>query len=156
MARTLNDIMAEIKELNPKIKQILNHAEYENYDDLSALDYNNADADQLFMLDELQQILSKLDDVSHTLGYISRPIRAEGTLYKNMNGRYEVEGHELSSGSGIEYLSTDGDHMRYDENDEFVCVPYWKSSRIEHNGKDYYIVGATELDTLDNVRVRIR
>ena len=156
MAKHIKDIFNEVEELNLKIKQVLYHAEFENYDDLSGLEYDRADAEQLFMLDELYQILSKLDDVSHTLNYLDKPIKAEGALHKNANGRYEVQGIELSSGQGLEYLSLDDRHCRYNANDDYVPTPYWCSSRMEHNGTDYYIVGATEFDTLENVRVRIR
>lgn len=156
MARTLNDIMTELKALNPHIKQLLSHADYENYDDLSGLKIDRADAEQLFLLDELRQIMYKIDDISHTLNYLEKPIKAEGALHKNANGRYEVQGIELSSGCGLEYLATDDWHMRYNANDDYVPTPYWKASRIEHDGKDYYIVGADDLTTLENVRVRIR
>lgn len=156
MARTLHDIMTELKALNPDIKQLLSHADYEMYDDLSGLDIDREDEEQLFLLDELQQLLNKLDDVYHTLNYLSRPIKIDGVLHKNSNGRYEVNGYELSSGKGIEYLATDDWHMRCNDNDDYVSTPYWKSSRIEHDGKDYYIVGANDLTTLENIRVRIR
>ena len=156
MARNIKEIMAEVQELNVKVQQILYHADYEMYDDLSGLDYDNTNADELFILDELRQILYKLDEVSHTLKYLERPIKVEGALHKNANGRYEVQGIELSSGYGLEYLSLDDRHCRYNDNDEYINTPYWVASRIEHDGQDYYIVGAKEFDTLENVRVRIR
>ena len=156
MAKHIRDIMVEVQELNLKIQQIMYHSQFTEYDDLSGLDYDKADAEDLFLLDELQRILSKLEDVTHTLNYIDRPIKTEGALHKNANGRYEVNGIELSSGCGIDYLATDDRHCRYNKNDDYVPTPYWCSSRIEHNGKDYYIVGATDLETLENVRVRIR
>ena len=156
MKRTLTDIMTELKALNPSIKQLLAHADYENYEDLSGLEIDRADAEQLFLLDELQKLLYKLDDVSYTLNYLCRPVKVEGVLHKNSTGRYEVNGYELTSGNGIEYLATDDRHMRYNTNDDYVPTPYWKASRIEHDGKDYYIVGASDLNTLENVRVRIR
>ena len=156
MARNIKEIMAEVQELNVKVQQILYHADYEMYDDLSGLDYDNTNADELFILDELRQILYKLDEVSHTLKYLERPIKVEGALHKNANGRYEVQGIELSSGYGLEYLSLDDRHCRYNDNDEYINTPYWVASRIEHNGQDYYIVGAKEFETLENVRVRIR
>lgn len=156
MGKHIKDIMTEVKELNIKLKQILYHSQYEMYDDLSGLEYNKADAEELFLLDELQQIMYKIDDISHTLNYLEKPIKAEGTLHKNANGRYEVQGIELSSGCGLEYIATDDRHMRYNDNDDYVPTPYWCASRIEHDGTDYYIVGANDLDTLENVRVRIR
>lgn len=156
MARHIKDLMAEVQDLNLKLQQILYHSQYEMYDDLSGLEWDKTDADQLFMLDELRQIMYKIDDISHTLNYLDKPIKTEGALHKNANGRYEVNGIELSSGCGLEYLATDDRHCRYNDNDDYVPTPYWCASRIEHDGKDYYIVGATDLDTLENVRVRIR
>ena len=156
MSKHIKDIMNEVTDLNLKIKQILYHCDYEFADDLSCLEYDNTDAEDLLLLDELRQIMSKLDDVSHTLNYFDRPVKAEGILHKNKNGRYEFNGIELSSGCGLEYLTTDDLHSRYDEaSGDYINVPYWCSSRIEHNGIDYYIVGAIDLK-LEGLKVRIR
>lgn len=155
MSKNIKDIFNEVEELNLKIKQVLYHAEFENYEDLSALEYDNTNPDELMILDELRSMLTKLDDISHTINYLNRPIKKEGMLHKNRNGRYEINGHEFSSGCGIEYLATDDWHCRYDENDEYVQTPYWCASRIEHNGEDYYIVGANDVE-LEGLRVRIR
>ena len=155
MSKHIKDIFNEVEELNLKIKQVLYHAEFENYEDLSALEYNNINPDDLMLLDELRSILTKLDEISHIINYLSRPIKKEGILHKNRNGRYEMECHEFSSGYGIEYLATDDWHCRYDENNEYVQTPYWCVSRIEHNGDDYYIVGANDVE-LEGLRVRIR
>lgn len=46
MGKHIKDIMAEVADLNIKIKQILYHADFENYDDLSGLEYDKADAEQ--------------------------------------------------------------------------------------------------------------
>lgn len=156
MAKTVKEIMNEISELNVRIKQIICHADFENYDDLSGLDIDRSDADQLFLSDELYNILDKLSDVSHTLSYLEKPIKTEGVLHKNKYGRYEVNGVELSSGCKLEYLATDDYHMRYNENDDYVITPYWNSSRMEHNGIDYYIVDADKDTVLEGLRVRIR
>jgi hypothetical protein len=156
MTKNLDDILSEVKNIYHDIKMILSHADYENYDDLSGLEIDSSDPEQLFILDELQEILSGLDNVSHNINYLLRPIKVEGILHKKTNGRYEISDYELSSGHGIEYLANDARHMRYDNNDNYVYTTYWKSSRIEHDGKDYYIVGANDLDTLEGVRARIR
>lgn len=155
MAKNIRDIFNEIEELNLKIKQILYHSEFDNYDDLSALNYNNSNPDDLLLLDELRSMLTKLEEISHTINYLSRPVKKEGILHKNRNGRYEMNGHEFSSGCGIEYLATDDWHCRYDENGNYVQTPYWCASRVEHNGEDYYIVGTKNID-LEGLRVRIR
>lgn len=156
MAKTVKDIMNEVAELNVKIKQIMYHSDFENYEDLSGLDIDRTSAEYLFLSDELYKILDKLADVSHTLDYFERHIKSEGVLHKNSNGRYEFNGIELSSGYPIEYLATDDRHMRYNENDDYVSTPYWCYGRIEHNGTDYYIVGADKDTKLEGLRVRIR
>ncbi len=152
---TVKDIMKELCELNLGIEKTLDHAEFKNYEDLSALEYDNTNPDELMMLDELRSTLTKLEEISHTINYLSKPIKMEGVLHKNSNGRYEIKGHEFSSGCGIEYLAIDDWHCRYDENDEYVQTPYWCASRVEHNGEDYYIVGANDVK-LEGLRVRIR
>ena len=156
MAKTIKDIMTELSDLNVTIQKILYHSNFEMYDDLSGLDYDNTNADELFLLDESRDILDKLADVSHTLKYLERPIKVEGALHKNANGRYEVNGIELSSGYGLEYLSLDDRHMRYNDNDDYVSTTYWGYGRIEHDGTDYYIVGADKDTKLEGLRVRIR
>lgn len=156
MAKTVKEIMSELSDLNISIQKVLYHAEFENYEDLSGLDINRSDADELYLLDELRGILDKLDDVSHNLKYLERPVKSEGVLHKKLNGRYEFNGMELSSGYPLEYLATDDRHMRYDENDEYVITPYWSYGRIEHDGNDYYITGADKGTKLEGLRVRIR
>ena len=156
MAKTVKEIMTELSDLNVTIQKILYHTEFDNYDDLSGLDIDYTSAEELYLVDELRGILDKLSDVSHNLKYLEQPIKSEGVLHKNRNGRYEFNEIELSSGYPLEYLATDDRHCRYNDNDDYVITPYWCSSRIEHDGTDYYIVGANDLDTLENVRVRIR
>lgn len=155
MSKRIKEIMNEVEELNLKIKQVLYHAEFENYEDLSALKYDNTNPDELMMLDELRSMLMKLEEISYTINYLRRPIKKEGILHKNSNGRYGMKGHEFSSGCGIEYLTTDDWHCRYDENGDYVQTPYWCVSRVEHNGEDYYIVGAKDVE-LEGLKVRIR
>ena len=156
MARTVKDIMTELSDLNLSIQKILYHTKFEDYDDLSGLDIDYTSAEELYLVDELRTILDKLDDVSHNLKYLERPIKSEGVLHKNRNGRYEFNGIELSSGYGLEYLNADDRHMRYDDNDNYIVTPYWAYGRIEHDGNDYYIVGASKGLELEGLKVRIR
>ena len=156
MSKTVKEIMTELSDLNISIQKILYHTEFEEYDDLSGLDIDDTSAEELYLVDELRVILDKLADVSHTIKYLERPIKVEGALHKNANGRYEVNGIELSSGYGLEYLSLDDRHMRYNDNDDYVSTTYWGYGRIEHDGTDYYIVGADKDTKLEGLRVRIR
>ena len=156
MAKTVKEIMTELSDLNVTIQKILYHSEFEEYDDLSGLDIDDTSAEELYLVDELRGILDKLSDVSRNLKYLERPIKSEGVLHKNKNGRYEFNEIELSSGYPLEYLATDDRHMRYNDNDDYVMTPYWSYGRIEHDGTDYYIVGADKDTKLEGLRVRIR
>lgn len=156
MQKTITEIFEEMKKIDGNIKQILKHSEYEYADDLSSVIFDYKDAEHLFLVDEMRSILQKLCGISHTMNYLDRPIIAEGILHKNSYGRYEIPEHEFTSGNGIEYLATDDLHCRYDEETgEYINVPYWCASRVEHNQTDYYIVGAEDIE-LEGLRVRIR
>lgn len=155
MSKNIKEIMNKVFELNTKIKQLISYAEYEQYDDLSGLKYDDENPDDLMMLDELRILFRKLDDISHTINYLNKPIKEEGILHKNKNGRYEINGHELSSGCGIECLISDEWHFIYDKNGKYVETPYWYATRIEHDGKDYYIVDVNGVE-LEGLKVRIR
>jgi len=66
----------------------------------------------------------------------------EGSLRKKANGRYEVGGYELTSGEVVDY---------YDEDlNTFI------TSRIEHNGEEYYIVDLGRDKSIAGVHVRIK
>lgn len=146
-----SEITEKLQELNSKIEQLYD-LNYDRYDDLSDWKYNE---DELFLSDELTNVLDELESVLYTLEYLNRPI-IEGTLHKKTNGKYAVKEIELSCGRAIEYIECDGKHEKSERNGESVPIPYWKKSRIEHNGKDYYIYSAKELETIENLIVRVR
>ena len=144
MAKTIKDIVKDLTLLTSSIDQLLASADYETYDDLSGIDVNYDDADELYLLNEARAMIDKLADISRTIKYLKQPIISEGLLHRKSNGRYELNGQELSCGQEIEYLTSDA----------FYDSPYWCYGVIEHNGTDYYIVGANV--ELEGLRVRIR
>lgn len=154
----IDELFKEVSMLNYRLKEVISMSKYNYYDDLSGVDYDYKNPDQLFLLDEMRSLLSKLDDVSYTIDYLGKPIKVEGTLHKQANGRYAVGNYELSSGHGLEYLTSNDDfHSKYDdESDQYINYPYWIASRVEHNGTDYYIVGASKDIELEGLQVRIR
>jgi hypothetical protein len=146
MERTLQELERRLYALEGSLKSILKYADYENYYDLSGIDYDPRDPDQRLLAHEFRRILDRLEGVQCTLAYLKRPKKAPLPLYKNSRGRYETESREYTSGSGIEYLQ----EMEAWPDGEPETVKEWKISRIEHNGQDYYIVanGATPLEGL--------
>lgn len=155
MTASLEELVKEINNLNPAINKILSLYDYGS-DDLSGVEYDENDPEQLFMLDQMHTILEKLGSISHALQYLNRPIKGMGRLQKNSRNRYELpDGYEFTSGYGIEYLATDDRHSVYvEELEDYVNKPYWCASSVEHNGTDYYIVGTDE--ELEGLTVRYR
>lgn len=139
-------VMAEALGLRWEISRLLRYSTYNKYDDLSELEINYEDAEQLFLLDELRTITDKLADVEDRMSYLSRPIAETSRLHRNEGGRYETaHGHYYTCGSRIEALVSDDYHE----------APYWVRTSVEHDGKDYYLVGHRGVP-LNGLTVRVR
>ena len=142
----INYIMRQASELQPGISRLLHNSTYDRYDDLSGLEINYEDSEQLFLLDELRGVMEKLADVDYILRCMSQPVVETGRLRKNASGRYETEsGHYYCCGSPIEALVQDD---RYE-------AAYWVRTSVEHDGEDYFLVGHRQVP-LNGLMVRIR
>ncbi len=101
---------------------------------------NRADPDEMFLFNELSDLMSPLYRLHRELLYLLMPCSDSQVLRKYPNGRYGYdirpfeEGRTFSCGSPIEALIYDDDGY-----------PYWVSSRIEHNGTDYYLYGYSNI-----------
>lgn len=141
----LEMVLREAQSLGCKIKDVLRMSTYDQYDDLSGLDIDHKDGEQLFLLEEMQAIMKNLDEVRR-LKYLSLPVREVSRLHRNRSGRYETDsGHYYTSGSPIEALVQDG----------YRDVPYWVWTYVEHNCRDYYLVGYGDLN-IEDLTVRVR
>lgn len=142
----INKVLGEAQKLKWNIESLLRFSKFESYGDLSGVDIDFEDSEQLFLTEELRDILEKLSDVHWKLKYLSCPVKETSHLHKNCDGRYETsKGHYYTSGQGIEALITDG----YPE------VSYWVRTRVEHDGKDYYLVGHSGV-SMEGLTVRVR
>lgn len=141
----LKDLLNELNKVGREAKQILKAVEFDPYEELSGLAINYDNPDEVFLQEELRGVLSKFDEAVSTLEYLRKPITGTYTLHKNRNGRYECERGELTSGSGIEFCHYNNFYERYE----------WAGSRVEHDGKDYYIVGYNDVP-LEGLKVRFR
>lgn len=138
--------LSEAVKLNRSIAQFLKFSTYTNYDDLSGLDIDFQDGEQLLLLDELRRITDKLADVQEYISYLSRPVTEVSSLRKGPAGKYRTaKGHLYDCRSSIEALVTD----------EYHDVPYWTRTTVEHNGEDYYLVGYKNIP-MKGLRVRVR
>ena len=110
--------LSEAVKLNRSITQFLRFSTYTDYDDLSGLDIDFADGEQLLLLDELRRITDQLADVQEYISYLTRPVTEVSRLRKGTAGKYRTaKGHFYDCRSSIEALVTD----------EYHEVPLWNT-----------------------------
>lgn len=146
---TINELKTILKELNHELRLIVNVPSIWECGGFSSEVKKSAKtADDNYLIDELYEVMNKLEDVSIILNRLSKPIEGEFILRKNSRGRYECEKHEYTCGDIIEYYCYD------DYDDKFK----WMRSRIEFSSdlNDYYIIHAPAGVILDGLKVRIR
>lgn len=142
----LQKVLEKAATLSTEIDYLLKMATYNEYEDLSGLKIDYKDPEQLLLLDELRLIMEKLDEANRRIEYLNKPVKYKGKLCRNNSGKYELEnGHHYSCGSVIEVFISDDWHD----------APYWARSRVEHDGKDYYLVGHKDM-SLEGLPARIR
>ena len=141
----VKELKNELDRLNVDIKKILTATGYDLYAELSNVSFDSSDPDQIMLFEEFNGIVNRLDAVSVELSYLSRPFSLEGIISLNDNGRYELNGYELTSGQGIEVLIFDPYHG----------AETWYAGSIEHNGTNFYLVGRPWV-VLNGAKARIR
>lgn len=149
-------LSGEMAKLQRQIETVLYVSGYRECDDLSALDdYKQIrNADERQKLEEYRNILYKLEEVQSTLSYYDKPVKEVSRIYTNESGRYETDrGHYYTSSSSIEFLRVE-ETYNYDT-DEWEDSGIWTTSRVEHNGQDYYIVGYSGVE-MSGLKVRVR
>ncbi len=131
----LQQIFAEAVQLNQGITWFLKASTFFEYSDLSGLDPDTRDGEQM-LWDELRFITDKLADVQERITYLTRPVSEVSRLRKGAAGKDRTaKGHYYDCRSGIEALVTD----------EYRDVPYWTRTAVEHDGRDYYLAGFRDL-----------
>ena len=107
----LQAALSEAIELNRSISQFLKFSAYLNCNDLSGLDIDFSDGEQLLLLDELRRITDKLADVQEYIPYLTRPIMKVSRLRKGTAGKYRTaKWHYYDCRSSIKALETDEYH----------------------------------------------
>ena len=104
----LQAALSEAVKLNRSISQFLKFSTYTDYDDLSGLDIDFSDGEQLLLWEELRRITDRLADVQEYISYLTRPITEVSILRKGTAGKYRTaKGHFYDCRSSIEALVTD-------------------------------------------------
>ena len=142
----LQKVLEEATRLSKSIRQLLRLSTYNEYDDLSGLEMDLTDPEQVLIRDELRVVMDKLADVEDLISYLNSPIQEVSRLHRNSQGKYETaRGHSYCCGSRIEALVTDDYHNG----------PYWTRTSVEHDGEDYYLVGCKDV-SMNGLTVRVR
>lgn len=82
----LKEVWAKTAEMKWKIDSLLRLSTYNDYDDLSGLEIDYDNPDELFLADELRKIMEQFQDIQDKLKYLSRPVKETSRLYKNESG----------------------------------------------------------------------
>ena len=78
----INKVFAEAQKLNWNIESLLRLSSFETYGDLSGLHIDYEDGEQLFLIEELREIMEKLSTVNHRLKYLSRPVKEQAAYIR--------------------------------------------------------------------------
>lgn len=105
-------------------------------------DFIPTDSESRFLNEQHTEIAEIAQSLSAMIKYTLSPVKLQGRLSKNSQGRYEIEntGEYFTSGSPIEIW--DEDHQSF------------RLTRIEHRG-DYYAVCSPDI-ALEGTLARIR
>lgn len=105
------------------------------------------DPNEIFLRDQIHSISDRLNGILNDIVYLDRKIVAEGNLYLNEQGRYEIEPDiYLTSGNVCELLIRD----------DFDEVYVWTKTSIEHGENGYYAVALGRDISINGIRARVR
>lgn len=142
--KKIGELLQALQDLN--LDRIVKDSQYDDYSDLSGLEIDFKNPEERLLWDELRGVMEKVSDLNYLIKYLSTPIKCEGILHVNQNGRYETEhGDYYTSGSSIEVYLYD----RFDD------VWKWVISSVEHNDNGYYIVNYPNVN-MEGLKVRRR
>ena len=148
---TLQTIFKQLTDIDRQIQTMIRELGMNDDCELEdAITPNRKDPDEMFLFNELSGLMNPLYNLHRKIMYLLMPCSEIHVLKKYPDGRYGYdirpfeEGRTFSCGSPLEALIYDGDGN-----------PRWVSSRIEHNGKDYYLYGFSDIP-LNGLSIRER
>ncbi|MFV0439783.1 MAG: DUF5348 domain-containing protein [Lachnospirales bacterium] len=142
-----NEVIREMKSINNSISQIFKNVGYVDGTEYDKLEVDEENPNDIFLEREMSKIFYMYECSQKLFAYLDLEIKYESKLFLNDDGRYETEkGDNFTCGSIIEYLSND---ERYND------YPFWRKSRIESDGGEYYIVDEPKI-SLSGLLVRVR
>lgn len=126
------EIKSEINKLLPQMKKLSNMIAKAEDDWLDFFEEN--DPEDMYLRTMFYRISKPLDEARRIALQVDSIVIAEGKLYRNRQGRYEIsQGSYFTTGDSIEYLREDGEGS------------VWVYTKVGHNGEDYYIMADPQL-----------
>ena len=143
----INKMINRAKELEKEIALFLDDIGSNRDIMFNPLDFQCDNEDERFLLCQMKHIENGLIDVLTAIQYISKPVKCEGTIILNNDGKCVIQetGKICKSGSQIEaYI--------YDEPTE---THRWVLGTLQSSERGWYISGYFNTN-LHDVKVRIR
>ena len=137
----LEECRLQLSKINREIGSLLKEIDF----DESNIECDYSNLDQTFIRDQYCFIVSKLMDAYYRMEYLAKPVRNQGFIRHNADGRYELpSGEYFTSGDVCEILG------------EKFGEQAWFYTAIEHNGEDYYATSLGRNVSIAGKMVRIR
>ena len=146
---TVQELYKELQKALPGIENITYISHYDRNEEMCRLEYDRTNPEEVFLKRELSEIVGYLNNAAQNMNYLDKPVKEEGTLVKDENGRYCIGNKTLTSGHCAEFL------LPIESDEEGNPVYTWVFSRVEHNGKDYYIYRYPQF-SMQGIRARYR
>lgn len=83
----LVELKREMRKLQDQIEKIMQMTKYRALKNLSAVEYDHTDPDDLKYIDEYRLALDNLSRIDHRLSYMNRPVSYTDTLILRPDGR---------------------------------------------------------------------
>lgn len=83
----LVELKKEMRKLQDQIEKIMQMTKYRVLKNLSAVEYDHTDPDDLKYIDEYRLALDNLSRIDHRLSYMNRPVSYTDTLILLPDGR---------------------------------------------------------------------
>ncbi|MBQ9345792.1 MAG: DUF5348 domain-containing protein [Oscillibacter sp.] len=136
--KKLTELLDALGNVRRSIQTVQRDFGYRGENDITGITFSEGDPEELFLLDELNRVMNKLDEAVGDINYLSRPIEETDRLVMSPAGRlgFPRSRFELTCGRGLEVLVDDG----------FYDGPRWMCGRIEHDGERYYFTGCKDME----------
>lgn len=143
----IDKMINRTKELEKEINLFLDDIQSNRDVMFNPLNFQCGNEDERFLLYQMKHIENGLIDVLNVIQYMSKPIKCEGTMVLNSDGKCVVQetGEICESGSQIEVYVYD----------ELIETHRWVLGTLRPSEHGWYISGCFNTD-LYGVKIRIR